>query len=128
VKTDYYTLQKSGFLLRSSISWLILLLYYKWIAAWFKVPFLSRVSTDKNRHLKDPETEKATEYRQSEKLSVLVKYFSAEMDFLRIYVSGHLISRFGDIPWPPRSPDLSAPEVLTMDTWKEDVSNQTKIH
>ena len=21
---------------------------------------------------------------------------------------GHLISRFGDVPWPPRSPDLSA--------------------
>jgi hypothetical protein len=50
------------------------------------------------------------------------------MDLLRIYVSGYLISLFGDIPWPPRSPDLSAPEVLTTDTWKEDISNQSKIH
>ena len=29
------------------------------------------------------------------------------MTIVRNMFSGHLISRFGDVPWPPRSPDLS---------------------
>ena len=29
------------------------------------------------------------------------------MTIVRNMFPGHLISRFGDVPWPPRSPDLS---------------------
>ena len=29
------------------------------------------------------------------------------MTIVRYMFPGHLISRFGDVPWPPRSPDLS---------------------
>jgi len=29
------------------------------------------------------------------------------MTIVRNVFPGHLISRFGDVPWPPRSPDLS---------------------
>jgi len=29
------------------------------------------------------------------------------MAIVRNMFPGHLISRFGDVPWPPRSPDLS---------------------
>jgi len=29
------------------------------------------------------------------------------MTIVRNMFLGHLISRFGDVPWPPRSPDLS---------------------
>jgi len=29
------------------------------------------------------------------------------MTIVRNTFPGHLISRFGDVPWPPRSPDLS---------------------
>ena len=29
------------------------------------------------------------------------------MTIVRNMFPGHLISRFGDMPWPPRSPDLS---------------------
>jgi hypothetical protein len=30
------------------------------------------------------------------------------MNVLRDMFLGRLISRFGDVPWPPRSPDLSS--------------------
>ncbi|KDR20424.1 hypothetical protein L798_04960 [Zootermopsis nevadensis] len=30
------------------------------------------------------------------------------MNCLRAMFSGHIISRFGDVAWPPRSPDLTA--------------------
>jgi hypothetical protein len=31
----------------------------------------------------------------------------------RVFVyAGHLISRYGDVPWPPRSPDLSTSDFL----------------
>ena len=30
------------------------------------------------------------------------------MTIVRNMFPGHFISRFGDVPWPPRSPDLSA--------------------
>ena len=32
------------------------------------------------------------------------------MDMLRTHFPNRVISRFGDVPWPPRSPDLSPPE------------------
>jgi len=32
----------------------------------------------------------------------------ASMTFVRQMFSQHVVSRFGDVPWPPRSPDLSA--------------------
>ena len=32
---------------------------------------------------------------------------SESMTTIRNMFPGHLISRFGDVPWPPRSPDLS---------------------
>ena len=32
----------------------------------------------------------------------------APMNVLRNMFPGHLISRFGDVPWPPRSPDMSS--------------------
>jgi hypothetical protein len=31
---------------------------------------------------------------------------NGSMTIVRKMFSGHLISRFGDVPWPPRSPDL----------------------
>lgn len=31
----------------------------------------------------------------------------ASMDLVRALFNNHVISRFGDVPWPPRSPDLS---------------------
>ena len=34
----------------------------------------------------------------------------ASMALLREMFPQHIISRFGDIPWPPRSPDLTAPD------------------
>lgn len=34
----------------------------------------------------------------------------ASMEVVRRIFPGHVISRFGDVPWPPRSPDLSAPD------------------
>jgi hypothetical protein len=32
------------------------------------------------------------------------------MACLRQLFPGRLISRYGDLPWPPRSPDLAAPD------------------
>jgi hypothetical protein len=32
------------------------------------------------------------------------------MDCLKVKTPGRIISRFGDIAWPARSPDLSAPD------------------
>ena len=32
------------------------------------------------------------------------------MAILRAAFPGRLISRFGDVPWPPRSPDLTPPD------------------
>ena len=32
---------------------------------------------------------------------------TASMSIVRNIFPGHLISRFGDVPWPPRCPDLS---------------------
>jgi len=32
----------------------------------------------------------------------------ASMTFIRQMFPQHVVSRFGDVPWPPRSPDLSA--------------------
>ena len=34
----------------------------------------------------------------------------ATMEMLKAIFPNRLISRFGDVPWPPRSPDLSAPD------------------
>jgi hypothetical protein len=34
------------------------------------------------------------------------------MTFLRGMFPGHLVSQFGDIPWPAHSPDLTAPDFL----------------
>ena len=34
------------------------------------------------------------------------------MSIVRNMFPGHLISRFGDVPWPPRSPDLSTCDFL----------------
>ena len=31
-------------------------------------------------------------------------------EMLKAIFPNRLISRFGDVPWPPRSPDLSAPD------------------
>ena len=44
-------------------------------------------------------------------LFLWVGHFSSNGDLVSDHcskhVSRHLISRFGDVPWPPRSPDLS---------------------
>jgi len=44
-------------------------------------------------------------------LFLCVNHFSSNgdesMTIVRNMFPGHLISRFGDVPWPPRSPDLS---------------------
>ena len=34
------------------------------------------------------------------------------MTIVRNMFPGYLISRFGDVPWPPRSPDLSTCDFL----------------
>ena len=34
------------------------------------------------------------------------------MNLVRNMFLGHLISRFGDMPWPPRSPDLSSCDIF----------------
>ena len=42
------------------------------------------------------------------KVGTLVGLLStASMTIVRNMFPGHLISHFGDVPWPPRSPDLS---------------------
>lgn len=43
------------------------------------------------------------------------------MTVLRNLFPGRLISRFGDIPWPPRSPDLTAPDFFLWGYLKEKV-------
>lgn len=35
------------------------------------------------------------------------------MTLLRTAFPGRLISHFGDIPWPPRSPDLTPPDLYS---------------
>jgi len=40
----------------------------------------------------------------------------ATMETVRRIFPGHLISRFGDVPWLPRSPDLTAADFFCGDT------------
>lgn len=43
------------------------------------------------------------------------------LNLLRNVFHNHLISRFGDIPWPPRSPDVTAPDYFLWGKLKEKV-------
>ena len=43
------------------------------------------------------------------------------MDFLRSIFPGKVISRFGDVPWPARSPDLTSPDFFLWGYLKEKV-------
>jgi hypothetical protein len=43
------------------------------------------------------------------------------MAFLRRMFPGRLISRFGDIPWPARSPDLTSPDFFLLEYLKSKV-------
>jgi len=36
------------------------------------------------------------------------------MTIVRNMFPGHIISRFGDVPWPPRSPDLSTCDFFSL--------------
>ena len=45
----------------------------------------------------------------------------ATMEMLKAIFPIRLISRFGDMPWPPRSPDLSAPDFLLWGYSKEKI-------
>ena len=38
----------------------------------------------------------------------------ATMEMLKAIFPNRLISRFGDVPWPPQSPDLSAPDFFSL--------------
>lgn len=46
---------------------------------------------------------------------------NASMDIVRRMFAGRLISRFGDVPWPPRSPDLSSCDFFLWGYLKERV-------
>ena len=43
------------------------------------------------------------------------------MTLLKASFPGRLISRFGDVPWPPRSPDLTSPDFFPWGYPKEKV-------
>ena len=43
------------------------------------------------------------------------------MQMLKVIFPSRLISRFGDIPWPPRFPDLNAPDFFLWGYLKEKV-------
>ena len=43
------------------------------------------------------------------------------MQMLKTIFPNRLIYRFGDIPWPPRSPDLNAPDFFPWEYLKENV-------
>ena len=50
---------------------------------------------------------------------------------LRRLFPQRVISRFGDVPWPPRSPDLTAPDFFLWVIWKVKctvIALQTYIH
>ena len=40
------------------------------------------------------------------------------MTIVRNMFPGHLISRFGDMPWPPHSPDLSEGDFFSLEVFK----------
>ena len=45
----------------------------------------------------------------------------ATMEILKAMFLNRFISRFGDVPWQPRSPDLSAPDFFLWGYLKEKV-------
>jgi len=49
------------------------------------------------------------------------------MAVLRLLFPRRVISRFGDVPWPPRSPELTAPHFFVWSYLKSEVYSRRSV-